>query len=45
MCSLETLISQEKKKKHCIVSRSSAEVEYRAMAVATCEIVWIFEFS
>ena len=44
MCSLETLVSREKKK-HCIVSRSSAEVEYRAMAVANCEIVWIFVFS
>ncbi|RDY13570.1 hypothetical protein CR513_01484, partial [Mucuna pruriens] len=36
----ETPIYQKSKKQN-IVARSSAEVEYRAMAPATCELIWV----
>ncbi|WMV46766.1 hypothetical protein MTR67_040151, partial [Solanum verrucosum] len=34
-------ISFPKSKKQSVVARSSAELEYQAMAAATCELVWI----
>ena len=37
------LVSWESKKQS-VVARSSAEAEYRSMALATCELVWIKQF-
>ena len=30
-----------KSEKHDVVAKSSAEVEYRAMALATCKLIWL----
>ncbi|KAI5418616.1 hypothetical protein KIW84_043009 [Lathyrus oleraceus] len=30
-----------KSKKHNVVARSSAEVEYKVMTLVTCEVVWL----
>ena len=30
-----------KSKKHDVVTRSSVEAEYRAMTLATCELIWL----
>ena len=30
-----------KSKKHDVVAKSSVEAEYRAMTLATCELIWL----
>ena len=37
------LISRKSKKQN-VVAKSSVEVEYRAMALATCELIWMKHF-
>jgi len=41
MYSLEGNLVSWKRKKQSVISRSSAKAEYRSMALATCELVWI----
>ena len=41
MSSLEKVLFRGKAKKQATVARSTAEAEYRAMASATCELIWL----
>ena len=45
LCFVSSAISKDliswKSKKHYVVARSSVEAKYRAMALATIELIWL----
>ena len=38
---IEDNLISNKSKKHNVVARSSVEAEHRAMALVTCELIWL----